>query len=121
MDPVNLSQPGIAPAPSQTSELSPAQQEALKRLHTATQQFEGVFLGMLMKSMSDTVSKESIFGKQSNAEEMWSGMLDEQRAQAIASSGSLGIAKILENQLKASVLANADTESKAPVRREVGP
>ena len=116
MDPVRLMPPGAAPA-----ELTPDQHEALKRLHSAAQQFEGVFVGMLLKSMGETVPKTSIFGKQSASEEMWSGMLDQQRATSISQSGALGIAKILENQLKASVLANAATESKAPVRRGFEP
>jgi Rod binding domain-containing protein len=48
-------------------------------------------------------------------------MLDEQRAQQISQSGSLGIAKVLEQQLKDSVLADADREAKAPVQQELEP
>lgn len=121
MDPTRLGPPGVIPAATPATALTPDQKEALKRLHTAAQQFEGVFLGMLMKSMTDTVHKGTIFGKQSASEGMWAGMLDEQRATAIAQTGALGIAKILENQLKASVLGNAATEAKAPVRKDFTP
>ena len=121
MDPTRLTPAGVMPAAAPTTELTPVQKEALKRLHTAAQQFEGVFLGMLMKSMTDTVHKGSIFGKESASESMWSGMLDEQRASAIAQSGSLGIAKIMENQLRASVLGDATTEAKAPLGKDFQP
>ena len=121
MDPTRLTPPGVMPAAAPASELTPDQKEALKRLHSAAQQFEGVFLGMLMKSMTDTVHKGSIFGKESASEGMWSGMLDEQRSTAIAKSGSLGIAKIMENQLRASVLGSAASEAKAPLAKDFQP
>jgi len=40
-------------------------------------------------------------------------MLDEKRAESIAQSGSFGIAKILETQLKSSVLANPAQAAKS--------
>ena len=51
-------------APAQET-LTPDQQSALKRLHQATQQFEGVFLGLLFKEMRATVPQEGLFGKDS--------------------------------------------------------
>jgi Rod binding domain-containing protein len=101
--------------------LSPDQQAALSRLHQAATQLEGVFLEMVMHEMSNTVSKDSIYGKQSMSEDVFSGMLDNQRAQAIAKTGSMGIAKALENQLRASVLSDSKAESKTHVDDEVGP
>jgi flagellar protein FlgJ len=113
--------PSAAAAPSRPlappSELSTEQRDALKRLHAATTQFEGVFVGMMLKAMRDTVPKDSIFGKQSQTEDTFSEMLDDQRAQAMASSGALGIAKVLDEQLRASVLSDAAHESKVSVPR----
>lgn len=101
--------------------LTPQQKTALSRLHTAATQLEGVFLNMLFSAMRDTVPQETIFGQQSNGEQMFQGMLDEQRAQSMAQSGSLGIARVLEQQLRQSVLADASRESKTQVPGELEP
>ena len=104
-----------------TTELTAEQKTALARLHTAATQFEGVFLQMLFKSMHDTVPKETLYGKDDGTEETFSGMLDEQRAQGMAQTGSLGIAKVMENQLRASVLANAHHEASIHVDKDLKP
>jgi Rod binding domain-containing protein len=101
--------------------LTPDQTAALAHLHKAATQLEGVFLEMVMHEMSNTVSKDSIYGKSSMSDDVFSGMLDNQRAQAIAKTGSMGIAKALERQLRSSVLANAKDEAKAHVGDLVGP
>jgi Rod binding domain-containing protein len=94
-----------------TAPLSADQQAALKKLHDAATQLEGVFVGMLFKEMHSTVQSDGIFGPQSNADKTWNDMLDEKRADAIAKTGSFGIAKMVESQLRASVLG---TPSSAP-------
>ena len=94
---------GLPPSTPLTAD----QQAALKKLHDAATQLEGVFAGMLFKEMHKTVPDDGgIFGKKSNAENMWQDMLDEKQADAIAKTGSFGIAKMVEEQLRASVLAN---------------
>ncbi len=110
-----------AGAAQQTQKLTPEQQQALKRLHEAATQLEGVFMQMVMNSMQETVPKDSIFGKESASEETWQSMLSDERAQAIAKSGSLGIAKVLEEQLKSQVLADASKESKVQVDGRIDP
>ena len=70
---------------------------------------------MMMKTMRETAPPVSITGQPSNAEQMFTEMLDQQRADAMAQSGSLGIAKLMEQQLRAQVLAGAKHESKAVV------
>lgn len=105
----------------QAQQYTPQQKAALERLHTAATQLEGVFLDMLFGAMRETVPQQSIFGKESNAEQTFQSMLDEQRSQQMAQSGSFGIAKVLEEQLKQSVLADADRESKSQVPRELEP
>ena len=114
MDPIN-SAPSAKP-------LTPEQQAALKKLHDAATQLEGVFVGMLFKQMHSTVPKETIFGKDSNADDTWNDMLDEKRADAIAQSGSFGIAKMVESQLRASVIGGADpiNASKLPTAQSYG-
>ena len=100
---------------------TPAQQQALERLHQAATQLEGVFLDMMFSAMRDTVPKESIFGKESNAEDTFQTMLDEQRSQSVAQSGSLGIGRVLEEQLRQSVLSDASRESKTQIPKELEP
>ncbi|HXQ22949.1 MAG TPA: rod-binding protein [Candidatus Acidoferrales bacterium] len=102
MDPINASSALPSSAP-----LTAAQQTALKKLHDAATQLEGVFVGMLFKEMHSTVPKDTIYGKQSNADAMWQDMLDEKQADAVAKTGSFGIAKMVESQLRAQVLGSA--------------
>jgi Rod binding domain-containing protein len=94
--------------------LTADQQAALKKLHAAATQLEGVFVGMLYKEMESTVPKDGILGKQSNAESMWQDMLVEKQSDAMAQSGSFGIAKMVENQLRASVLASSSAVPNLP-------
>ncbi len=97
------------------------QREALQRLHQAAVAFEGVFLQMVMQTMRETVPQDSIFGERSIAERTWQGMLDDERAQTLAASGSFGIASALERQLRPAVLADAAREARAHVPGEVLP
>jgi flagellar protein FlgJ len=97
--------------------LTAVEEKAISRLHDVAQQFEGVFLQMLLKSMRGTEPKETIFGKESNAESMFSDMLDDERAQSMAQRSTLGIAGMLETELRRSVLSNAAREAKANVTR----
>ena len=55
MDPLN--------SLTNTTPLTADQQAALKKLHAAATQLEGVFVGMLFKEMHKTVDKDTIFGK----------------------------------------------------------
>lgn len=105
----------------QAQQYTPQQKQALERLHTAATQLEGVFLDMMFSAMRETVPQESVFGKESSAEQTFQTMLDEQRSQQMAQSGSIGIAKVLEEQLKQSVLADSSRESKSAVPRELEP
>ena len=49
-------------------------------------------------------------GKPSQAEQTFGEMLDEKRAESLASTGALGIGKVLEQQLRAAVLGPAASE-----------
>ena len=102
-------------------ELTPVQKQALSRLHDAATQLEGVFLQMVMTAMNDTVPKDSIFGQESASEQTWQGMLSDERAQAMAKSGGLGIGKILEDQLRNQVLGDAQHEAHVDVNRRIDP
>lgn len=110
----------IEPAGAQQP-LTPQQKAALENLHNAATQLEGVFLNMLFSAMRATVPQENIYGKESNGEQTFQSMLDNQRADSMAKSGSFGIARVLEEQLRSSVLADAGRESKTQLPGEIEP
>jgi len=62
----------------------------------AAQQFEALFMQMVLKSMRDATPKSGMF--ESSAGEMYTGMLDQQLAGKIASSGT-GLADMIARQL----------------------
>lgn len=98
--------------------LTVPQQQALTKLHQASQQMESLFVGMLFKEMRKSAPTTSLTGKVSNAEETFEGMLDDKRAQELAKTGSLGIGKILEQQLRGAVLADPGSAASARVQQE---
>ena len=95
--------------------LTADQQRALKNLHDAATQFEGVFLQMVMSAMRDTVPQTSIFGQDSVSESTWQSMLDDQYSQQMANTGGFGLAAQLEQQMRPLVLGNAKHEASANV------
>jgi len=107
----------IAP-PAAPVELTSTQKEAVKRLHAAAQQFEAVFVNMLFKEMRAAAPRTSLTGKVSESEKTFAEMLDQKRSENLAQTGSFGIGKILEDQLKASVLASPDAAAKTRVMRD---
>jgi flagellar protein FlgJ len=105
----NASSAAIAKPP-----LTAEQTAALKKLHVAAQQFESLFVNMLFKSMRAASPQTSITGGElSPAETTFTEMLDAKRSEKIAETGAFGIGKILEDQLRESVLADPSRAAKA--------
>jgi flagellar protein FlgJ len=73
-----------------------AQQKPDKALKAAAQQFETVFLNMMLKSMRDATPQDGEFDSEQTR--MFTGMLDQQLAQSMASRG-IGLADIMVKQL----------------------
>lgn len=65
-------------------------------LKTAAQQFESVFLNMMLKSMREATPQDGMFDSEQTR--MFTGMLDQQLAQSMASRG-VGLADIMVKQL----------------------
>ncbi len=65
-------------------------------LKAAAQQFESVFLNMMLKSMRDATPQDGMFDSEQT--KMFTGMLDQQLAQSMASRG-VGLADIMVKQL----------------------
>ena len=64
-----------------------------------SQDFEALFVGMMMKSMRATVAKDTLTGG-GHGDEVYRSMLDQEYANAsVKRGGGLGIAKIIEKDI----------------------
>jgi Rod binding domain-containing protein len=113
----NPQTPGVKPE----TPLTPAQKQALAKLHDAATQFEGVFVEMLMNAMQDTVPQQTLFGGDNSAEQTWQSMLNDERSQQMAKSGSFGLAQQLESQFRGQVLGDASHEANVDVDKRIQP
>lgn len=66
-------------------------------LKQAAQQFEGMLLQMMLKSMRDAAPQDGIMD--SDQTRFFTSMLDQQLAQNLSAKGALGFAKLIEQQL----------------------
>jgi len=71
-------------------------------LRAAAQQFEAVFMNMLMKSMREATPQDGMFD--SDQTRMYTSMLDQQLTQRMASRG-VGLADVMVRQLSATLQA----------------
>ncbi len=64
-----------------------------------SQDFEGLFIGMMMKSMRATVGKDKLTNG-GHGEEVYRSMLDQEYANvAVKRAGGMGLAKIIEQDI----------------------
>jgi Rod binding domain-containing protein len=90
-DDVRKAAHGEIPPPQ---EPNPAE-KGLKKLSGVARTFESFFVGLLMKSMRQTI-KKSGFLSGGRGEEMFTGMLDQQWSESAADQGKgIGIAKMI--------------------------
>lgn len=84
-------------------------------LKAAAQQFEALFLQMVLKSMRDATPKEGLFD--SDQTRLYEALLDQQMSQVLAAKGGTGLAALIESQLSrhGSDAAIADPEAAMPV------
>ncbi|MCA3219401.1 MAG: flagellar assembly peptidoglycan hydrolase FlgJ [Burkholderiales bacterium] len=73
-----------------------AQRNPQAAVKKAAQQFEALFMQMVLKSMRDASPKSGLFD--SPGREMYTGMLDQQLASKVAQSGT-GLAEVIARQL----------------------
>ncbi|HQT00069.1 MAG: flagellar rod assembly protein/muramidase FlgJ [Hydrogenophilales bacterium 16-64-46] len=83
-----------------------AKQASPEALKSAAQQFEAVFMNMLLKSMRETTSQDGMFDSEQTR--MYTSMLDQQLAQNMASRG-VGLADVMVRQLSLAQTAAAQT------------
>lgn len=80
-------------------------------LKAAAQQFESVFLNMMLKSMREATPQDGMFDSEQTR--MFTGMLDQQLAQSMAGRG-VGLADIMVRQLSRNMGGQPPTAGGAP-------
>jgi Rod binding domain-containing protein len=75
-----------------------AQQDQGKAINQAAQQFEGLFIQMMMKSMRDAVPKDD--KNQSSAKDTFEGMFDQEVSVQMAKRNALGVANYLSQAVQ---------------------
>ena len=79
-----------------TSGVMEKQRQQAKKV---SRDFEGLFVGMMMKSMRSTVGKDTLTGG-GHGEDVYRSMLDQQYADAsVKRGGGLGLAKSIEKDI----------------------
>lgn len=88
-----------AQAKSATSKADAAETAKLTKV---SKDFESIFLAYMLKTMRQTVPKEGLM-EESQGEEIFSGMRDEELSKGMANAGGIGLSKLLVDQLKQSL------------------
>lgn len=88
-----------------------AKQSPDQALKGAAQQFEQVFLNMMLKSMREATPQEGMFDNEQT--KMFTGMLDQQLAQSMSSGQGVGLAAVMVRQLQHSSMAGVDPKADA--------
>jgi flagellar protein FlgJ len=70
-----------------------------KSLKEATEEFESIFIKMLLDAQDKTVDRENSMFYGGNSEDIFRSMLNQERAKDLAKSGEFGLAKIMYEQL----------------------
>jgi flagellar protein FlgJ len=88
-----------------------ARQSPDQALKAAAQQFESVFLNMMLKSMREATPQDGMFDSEQTR--MFTGMLDQQLAQNMSSRG-VGLADIMVQQLSRNMASEAGNAGMVP-------
>ncbi|MDP1645164.1 MAG: flagellar assembly peptidoglycan hydrolase FlgJ [Thiobacillus sp.] len=88
-----------------------AKQSSPEALKQAAQQFEAVFMNMLMKSMREATPQDGMFDSEQTR--MYTSMLDQQLTQRMASRG-IGLAEVMVRQLSSALNVPPPGEGIAP-------
>ena len=88
-----------------------AKEDPRAAMKNAAQQFEAVFLQMVLKSMRDASPKEGMFDNEQSR--LFQSMLDQQLAQTMSAKGSTGLAALIEKQLSRGLPPPGPTDAAA--------
>ena len=104
----------IDPTRPSGAPLTADQQAALTKLHQTAQQMESLFVNLLFQEMRKTAPQGGgLTGKPSAAEQTFGEMLDEKRAEELSKTGSLGLAQVIEQQLRSAVIGDVPAAAAA--------
>ena len=78
------------------------------RATKATQDFEAVFLGMMLKQMRKSMAGEDALLGKSSESKMFQDMMDDRLAQQMSRSGSFGVAKAMMKSIERNLPPNPD-------------
>lgn len=73
------------------------------------EQFESIFVGMMMKSMRDATPKDGLFN--SDQMEAYQEMFDKQLAVDLSAKGGLGLASMIEQQIAQRTAMAPETQA----------
>lgn len=93
---------------------SKLKQDAPGGLKEAAQQFEGMLLQMMLKSMRDATPQDGVLD--SDQTRFFTSIMDQQLAQNLSAQGKLGFAKMIEQQLGRATSA---TDAASPTGAQV--
>lgn len=97
---------------SATGTLSAGAQQRAK-LKKATQDFEAIFLGLMLKQMrQSTAGENALFGNSSEAK-LYQEMLDEVTAKQMSQTGAFGMGNLLYKKLEALMPPDPEAAPKA--------
>lgn len=86
-----------------------AQNDPREALKTVAHQFETQFIGMLMKSMRDATPQNGLLDSQQS--KTFQSMMDQEVAQKIAAHGGIGLAGMIERQLRQDTPGTAQNKA----------
>ena len=85
-------------AASKAEDLSKRKSSSQKDLQAAAEQFEAIFLYQLLEQMRRTVPETDLLGDR-KAEKIFQSMLDQEMATTFSQSQSVGLAKMIYDQM----------------------
>lgn len=109
----NTAIPSVFDVNSLTTLKGAARKDDPKALKAAAQQFEALFLNMVLKSMRDATPKEGLFD--SDQTRLYESLLDQQLAQVMSAKGSTGLAAMIEKQLSRGMTTDAEEFEALPL------
>ena len=93
-----------------------AQQNQNSALKESAQQFEGLFIQMMLKSMREANAPMKDEDNQSHAMETFEGMFDKEVSLQMSKRGALGVADFMERAVKQQTAAPLSTEAMLSAR-----
>ena len=93
---------GVSAKVAKSPDLPP---EQAKKLKESADEFESIFVNLMLKSMRDSVDKSEMIDG-GNGEDIFRSMLDGEYAKSMAGERKTGIADAIEREMKSLLIAN---------------